>query len=241
MVSLPFCAGENMELEERVEAAKQNKEQKEEIIREYAAFIRTRASNTMNRVVTEQDDEYSIALIAFDEAMNSYDRTKGNFLAFSALVIRNRLLNYIRSESRHKRSVPFSSLGSWDKDGNELEFDIEDTKVQISDAAMEIQGVTEELEQFQISFLELPKVSPKSRKTKAACYEVVQYLLSEPILLGVMKEKKMLPSKLIKEHVKVGDKLLERHRKYIIAACIILSGGYEILSEYFQKGKEDDR
>lgn len=230
-----------MELEERVEFAKLNNEQKEELIREYVNFIRARASNIMNRVITEQDDEFSIALIAFDEAIDSYDRTKGNFLAFSALVIKNRLLNYVRAESRHKRSVPFSSLGTWDKDGNELEFDVEDTKVQISDASMEIQSVTEELKEFQISFFDLPKASPKSRKTKAACNEVIRYMLSNPILICSLKEKKSIPSKIIKEQVKVNDKLLERHRKYIITASIILSGEYEILSEYFHSVKEESR
>lgn len=228
-----------MELEDRIELAKLNKAQKEEIIREYANFIRARASNTMNRVITEQDDEYSIALIAFDEALDTYDRTKGNFLAFAALVIRNRLINYIRTENRHRRSVPFSSLGSWDKDGNELEFDIEDSKAGISDAAMEIQAVTEELKEFRISFFELPKASPKSKKTKKACNAVVRYLLTEPMLLKMLREKKTIPAKLIKEHMNVTDKLLERHRKYIIAASIILSGEYEVLSEYFHSVKEE--
>lgn len=237
---MPSCIGENgMELEQRVEEAKLNKEQKEEIIRDYAKFIRARASNTMNRIITEQDDEYSIALIAFDEALDTYDRTKGNFLAFTALVIRNRLLNHLRTENRHKKSVPFSSLGSWDEDGNELEFDIEDTNARMSDAALEIQSLAEELKEFEISFFELPKASPKSKKTKAACNTVIRYLLSDPVLIGTLKGKKSLPSKLIKEHIKVNDKLLERHRKYIITACIVLSGEYEILAEYFSSVKED--
>ena len=137
----------------------------------------------MNKIITEQDDEYSIALIAFNEAIDSYDKAKGNFLAFSALVIRNRLLNYIRTEDRHKRSVPFSSLGTWDEDGKELEFDIEDTKAQKSDVVIEIQSVSKELEAFQISFLELPRFSPKSKKTKAACNEVIDFMLSKPMLI----------------------------------------------------------
>ena len=238
-VSLPSCIGEaGMELEQRVEDAKLNKEQKEEIIRDYAKFIRARASNTMNRIITEQDDEYSVALIAFNEALDTYDRTKGNFLAFAALVIRNRLLNYERTENRHKNSVPFSSLGSWDEEGNELEFDIEDTNTRTTDAALEIQSLAEELKEFQISFFELTKASPKSKKTKTACNAVVRYLLSSPVLICKLKEKKSIPSKLIKENVKVNDKLLERHRKYIITACIVLSGDYEILAEYFASVKE---
>ena len=135
--------------------------------------------------------------------------------------------------------MPFSSLGSWDEDGNELEFDMEDSKEQISDAALEIQGISEELKKFQISFFDLPKASPKSKKTRKVCNEVVRYLLSNPMLLTILREKKMLPSKVIKEQVKVSDKLLERHRKYIIAACIILSGEYEIVSEYFHLGEEN--
>lgn len=230
-----------MELEQRVEDAKLNKEQKEDIIHEYSKFIRARASNTMNRIVTEQDDEYSVALIAFNEAMDSYDRTKGNFLAFAALVIRNRLLNHIRAENRHKNSIPFSSLGSWDDEGNELEFDAEAPNEGISDAALEIQVLSEELEKYQISFFDLPKASPKSKKTKTACNAVIRYLVENPEVLHGVREKKNIPAKLIKEKVKVSDKLLERHRKYIITACIVLSGEYEIIAEYLHIGEEGNK
>lgn len=222
-----------MGLEERVTDAKLNREQKEKLIQEYTNFIRARASNVMNRVITEQDDEYSIALIAFNEAIDSFNQEKGSFLAFAALVIKKRLLNYYRSESRHKRSVPFSSLGTWDKDGEELEFDIEDTKMQMNEAALEIKLAAEELELFQISFWELSKASPKTKKTKRMCNEVVRYIISEPMLIEWVRKKKTLPAKLIKERIKVTDKLLERHRKYIMAVSIILSGEYEILAEYF--------
>ncbi len=230
-----------MELEQRVEDAKLNKEQKEDIIHEYSKFIRARASNTMNRIITEQDDEYSVALIAFNEAMDSYDRTKGNFLAFAALVIRNRLLNHIRAENRHKNSIPFSSLGSWDDEGNELEFDAEAPNEGISDAALEIQALSEELEKYQISFFDLPKASPKSKKTKTACNAVIRYLVENPEVLHGVREKKNIPAKLIKEKVKVSDKLLERHRKYIITACIVLSGEYEIIAEYLHIGEEGNK
>jgi len=45
-----------------------------------------------------QDDELSIALMAFVEAIRSYDVSKGNFLSFSQNVIKRRIIDYYRKE-----------------------------------------------------------------------------------------------------------------------------------------------
>ncbi|NLD88617.1 MAG: RNA polymerase subunit sigma, partial [Clostridiales bacterium] len=51
-----------------VYAAKENSNYADDLIRAYIPFIRSEASKYMSRVCTEQDDEYSIAMMAFYEA-----------------------------------------------------------------------------------------------------------------------------------------------------------------------------
>ncbi len=226
-----------MNLEERIISAQAHNELRDVVIQEYMTFILSCASKSLSRHINESDDAFSVAMIAFNEAITKYDSSKGSFLNFAALVIRNKMTDYLRKEYQHKNVIPFISLSSEDDNGEEVIYEIADKNSEISDTALEIQSVKQELERMGISFFDLPKSSPKSRKTKNACLSVIHYLCSEKKFIQFIQEKRALPSKLIMEQVKVNEKLLQRHRKYIIAGVIIVSGEYEIMSEYFCGGK----
>ncbi len=47
-----------------------------------------------------------------------------------------------------------------------------------------------------------------------------------------MRCTKRLPIKIIQKNTNLPRKLLEHHRKYIVAAVIILSGDYPMLADY---------
>ncbi len=51
-------------------------------------------------VCTDNDEEFSIALIAFNEAIEKYNEDRGNFWAFAKLVIESRLKNNLRKNAR---------------------------------------------------------------------------------------------------------------------------------------------
>lgn len=63
-------------------------------------FILACAYRAVNRFVTESDDEWSVALGAFYEAVRSYDAGKGEFRPFAAMVIRRRVLDWRDREAR---------------------------------------------------------------------------------------------------------------------------------------------
>jgi len=71
--------------------AKENNEAADDLIRRYIPFIRAEASKFMSRFCTDSDDEYSIAMIAFHEAILGYSRDRGAFLKYAGLLIRSRL------------------------------------------------------------------------------------------------------------------------------------------------------
>ncbi len=225
-------------LEERILAAQNNTALRDDIISEYRSFISSCAKKACGRYITVRDDEMSIAMIAFDESITKYDFSKGNFLHFAAILIKSRLIDFMRKEYKHSGEVAFSQLSQVDEQGNIKEFEIEDRSTCISDAKYEMEAVEQELLRYGISFFELPKSTPKSKKTKKDCFLVIGHILHSPIILSGIKEKGMLPIKTVTEQVKVNKKLLERHRAYIIAAIVILSGEYATLSEYFKEGKE---
>ena len=66
------------------------------------------ASKYAGFLVTRSDDEFSIALLAFYEAVKHYDPAGGSFGAFASLVIRHRLADYYRSQRHFETEIPLS-------------------------------------------------------------------------------------------------------------------------------------
>lgn len=85
--------------------AQQDEEYLNQFILENRRFIRSIASKATGRFITESDDEWSVALIAFHEAVRSYDDSKGSFCSFAALVIKRRLVDYMASQARHQLEI----------------------------------------------------------------------------------------------------------------------------------------
>ena len=87
-------------------AAKADTEAADGLIRQYMGFIRSETAKFIHRIPQEgRDDELSIAMLAFHEAVMSYEKTRGAFLKYAARGIRNRLIDYYRAEKRHRGNV----------------------------------------------------------------------------------------------------------------------------------------
>ncbi len=242
----------NNNISSDVEKAQTDEEYLNNFIKENRRFIMVSAFKATKRFISESDDEWSIALIAFHEAVKSYDLSKGNFRSFAALVIRRRLTDYIISQSRHQAEIPLEPEtmdGDIEDEENAspLQLEVRTKSAEISDSRGcgetegkpgstpmqdEIAAVQELLGNYGFSFWDLADCSPKTEKTKAACASVVVALLRNPELFQKMRTSKSLPVKELLALTRVQKKILERHRRYIIAAAEILNGEYPLLREY---------
>ena len=91
---------------EQVYAAKEDVRAADDLIRSYLPFIKAETAKFLKRPPIEgQDDELSIAMMAFHEAIGGYSRTRGSFLKYAAMLIRSRLVDYSRREQRHSRVI----------------------------------------------------------------------------------------------------------------------------------------
>ncbi len=59
-------------------------------------------------------------------------------------------------------------------------------------------------------------------------------MINHPELIQTLKRTKQLPLQNIEQNTKITRKIIERHRKYIIAAIVILSGEYPYLADYIR-------
>ena len=116
----------NHELVRAVYAAKEDNQKADELICRYIPYIRAEASKFMSRLCTEQDDEYSIAMIAFHEAILAYSWERGAFLPYAATLIRNRLIDEYRKEKRHQGKVSLDAAE--DEDGLTLMDQVADSR-----------------------------------------------------------------------------------------------------------------
>lgn len=232
------------EIDKKAMEVKENKKHLEEFLKEYEFFILKTAYKATGKYITKSDDQWSVSLSAFNEAVNAYSYEKGSFLSFSEIVIKRRLYDYIKKQSRHFCEVSVNPY-VFESDGEEEEIMLMQEvmeKVAVkeeNEAKLEIEAVSGILKEYGFSFFDLADVSPKAKKTKLVCAKAIVYIIKNSILLNEMRRLKLLPLKTIENNLKLPRKLLERHRKYIIAGAEIMSGDYPVLQEYLKFVREE--
>lgn len=232
-------------IDENAIQAQNDEQYLEEFIKNYEVFILHTAHKSAGRYITKREDQWSVSLSAFHEAIKSYDFEKGAFLPFAETVIKRRLYDYSRKQSRHNCEVLIDSYAI-ENDAAEEDLSVKYevmTKMatsQESDTKLEIQTITETLKEYGITFLDLTVASPKAGKTKAVCGAAIYYLSQNLLLVNEMRRTRTLPLKIIEKNKNLPRKVLERHRKYIIAGTEIISGDYPILSEYLRFVREEN-
>lgn len=224
--------------------AKDDKTYIEEFIKEYEFFIIQTANKTTGKFITKSDDQWSVSLSAFNEAIRTYSFEKGSFLSFAELVIKRRLYDYIKKQSKHFNEIAVSpNMFTSDSDEEDMPLKKEVlSKIAVKsddEAKLEIEALSCTLNENGFSFFDLVSVSPKAAKTKTACAKAIAYISQNALLLNEMRNSKNLPIKIIEKNLCLPRKILERHRKYIIAGIEIISGNYPILAEYLKFVREE--
>lgn len=210
-----------------------------EFVYEHKNFIINCSYRTTHKYISQSDDEWSISLIAFSSAVKSYSKEKGSFLPYAELVIKRSLIDYYRKNKKFTLEITVSP-SIFESNPEEEDIDL-GTKIEVADKLSkqidttikdEIESANAVFEQFGFSFYSLTSCSPKSAKTKEACKQAVLYVLDHPIIRDEIYQSKQLPLKLIQKNTNLPRKLLDHHRRYILAAIEILSGEYPMLAEY---------
>lgn len=204
-------------------------------------IIRTASRVSRRYLQVGQDDEVSIALMAFNEAIDSYcDEGGASFSRFAETVIHRRLVDHFRREGK-RAEVPLSELDQEDDDGNPYNYaELRGSLVQYElDQADEIRR--EEIAQYAqmlstygIRFSELPKIAPKHRDARIRSMQVARLIAETPSYRQHLIEKQSLPLSMLEkdERVEISRKTMERQRKYIIAIAVLLMSDLYHLKEY---------
>ncbi|WP_343101194.1 sigma factor [Romboutsia sp. MSSM.1001216sp_RTP31141st1_G3_RTP31141_220114] len=204
-----------------------------EIVEENIGFIINTISKVTGKYVSiENDDEFSIGLMAFVEALDKYNQEKGPFLTFAKIVIESRIKNYLAKE---KKKVDVVSIDLYKEIGidinNILYNPIEDKTELIN----EIQQFKEELNLFKLTMEDLIKEAPKHRDTRENAINVSKKASKDLEVTDFMYEKKRLPIKKISLKYMVTEKVIKRSKKFIISLIIIFFKKYRNLMLWIGK------
>jgi hypothetical protein len=96
----------------------------------------------------------------------------------------------------------------------------------------EIEALGDVLGAYGFSFFDLAEASPRAAKTKRCCARAVNWMLALAERVLTMRRTRSLPVTAIVKALEIARKVIERHRRYIIAATEILDGDYPHLAEY---------
>ncbi len=210
-----------------------------EIIHSYKPFIAKTASTVCNRYITESDDEFSIGMIAFNDAIDKYSTDKGSSLiAFAEIIIKRRIIDYLRSQSKQKESTFTSAFDEEGKQESALDrvnsmraFEKEQEAQQRRE---EIQRYNSRLLEFGLSFQALATVSPKHEDARLGAISIARIVMNNENLKDILFTTKRLPIKQLEQKVVVSRKTIERNRKYIIAICVMLNEEFPYLAQYIK-------
>src|SRR4051794_25519429 len=139
-----------------------------EIIDAYKPFIAKNVSSVCKRYIYETDDEFSIGLIAFNEAIEKFSPERGSsLLSFSEVIIKRRVIDYLRKQTKNQHvsiDLTYSSLEE-ESAGmvivNELSFEEYKKKTDEDLRKEEIIQFQALLTSFDLSFSDLVISSPK--------------------------------------------------------------------------------
>ncbi|MFA5384946.1 MAG: RNA polymerase sigma factor SigI [Eubacteriales bacterium] len=167
-----------------------------------------------------RDDELSVALIAFNDAIDKYLAGKNvPFPVFARMVIKHRLIDYFRKENK-LTAVSFNE-DSWLIEEKRLAQDTLDEETITRERREEIKDYEALLKKYGLDLKELARSTPKHKQTCRQFIGVASRLAENEKMFAYFVETSKLPLKELELACGIPRKTLERHRKYIAAISLV--------------------
>lgn len=216
------------ELEERVRAAGRDRQAMDALLRDYLPFLRGQAARGGPGL--DYDDRLSLSMLAFADAARRYDAGRGAFLPFAEKCIRNRLLDESRRERRQtERVVPLYAQDA------PAEADALSRELERQSLAGEIAQLDRALGLCGLTFRELTRVCPSQRRARIQCLRLAACVAADPELRAGFCRTGRLPQGELARRFKLSPKTVEKHRKYIAALAVLLTGDYPGIRAFLPK------
>lgn len=199
---------------------------KNRLIKDYMPFIkRTILQNVRLDDSVEKSEEFSIGLIAFNEAIKRYNDDKNYpFIRFAEIVIKRRLIDFSKQRLKYRKEIPFSSLEH--PDHHSLEewwlHSFNPSPYERMEMNQEIKELSHQLKAFHIHMEDLLDCIPKHRDSKAMARRIADHIRNDPLLFRKFYKRKKIPVSEIVQTFQIHPKTIQRNRKFIITTVLLM-------------------
>lgn len=193
-----------------IQQAQTSREARELFIKAHFPFIIYTVSSVTGRyVVVENDESFSIALEAFNGAIDTYSEGVSKFETYATTVIKNKLIDFYRQQKKHYGHEPLEeTIPAPERD--------DDLRIEIAD-------LSSKLSKFGLSFDDLVEVSPTHQDTREKAITVGIKASKIEWIVKRMHEILKLP---VVEVVKAGEttrRFVYSHKDYILTVILVFS------------------
>lgn len=195
-----------------------------EFIIAYTPFVIKTISKLKNQYVDiDNDEEFSIGLLALEESMKKYQLDKGSFLSFARIVIESRIKNLLKSKSKHQHA-----------DIDDFQIIDESINNENHELALEIEEFEKYLLIFGLNFELLIEASPKHTDTRKRAIKIGFKTSQDPTLVDYIYTKKRLPITLMSRAFDTSIKIIKKSKTFILSAVIIFDKKLTIIQEWLK-------
>lgn len=220
---------------ERIETAKTDNTALDSLITEYLPFIKRAAAEACISGM-EYDDRFSLAMLSFMVCVKQYKAERGNFIAYAAACIRNRLIDESRKQSKYNRRViplfPEGDDKAEETAADKASIDAYNRDKERESLSNEINVFSGQLKEYNITFNELPSICPKQTVTRKKCVDIGRYAAETAEIKNTLIKHRRLAQSELASKFNLSEKTIEKHRKYIISIVLLYTGDYPFIRAF---------
>ena len=222
-------------LNERARQAREDPILMDELMRAHRPLMIAAVRFHMHSV---RDEYVQIAEDAFREAVAAYCPERGAFLPLCRRIISLRLIDE-RRRLRLDREIPMADLDDAAQYAIDQAASVSAHRARSREAERreEIQAYARALHGLGITLRQVQQACPRHQSTRSLCQQAVRLIHGDPELAR-RTLKGRLPIAALCTAFDTGDKIWERHRRYLIAAVLATDGNYPHIASYILP-KED--
>ncbi len=223
-------------IEMRIEEMKSSKDQQQrnQIISDYFPFLIRVVSDEINAYVElENSEELSIAIEAFNESIDKFEKSRGHFLSFAELVVRSRVRNYLKSAYKNSNNVIyFEDLSQNESHTIEKStLKVEENKALID----EIELFIKDISFFHLDIEDLITNKPKHKDTNLKTKKAGREISEHEMLVTDMYKKRKLPVSKVVNQLDYSLKFIKQWKKYIISIVVIYKNKYKLMVSWLER------
>lgn len=189
-----------------------------QLIDSYTPFIIKTISNLKGQYLDiNNDDELTIGMMAFNEAIEKYVAGKGSFINFAKLVIESRVKTYLMKNKTFEHT------------------DYEDIIENVNeDLVDEIKIFEQTLLMFGLDFEMLVDHAPKHKDTRTRAVKIGKQTSQVPAYVDHIYLKRRLPITLISSAFNVSMKIIKKSKHFILSVVIIFDKKLKHIEEWLK-------